>query len=175
VPDWLVWRVFHDSMRFYSEQSPDAVKRVLTQKAGLTPEQADAVLKAGPAYLQGMDRIDAAAQAEVQQRYRSTDLPPSTRILPRPAFRKDAVPPAGPPVEWGGNLRQMVEEDGLLARVNNQKADTLAAHRRALTATLGADAQKALESWIKINVAPSVKVFDKATPVAAPTRSSQGR
>jgi hypothetical protein len=175
VPDWLVWRVFHDSMRFYGKQSPDAVKRLLTEKAALTPDQADAVLKAGPGYLQAMSSIDAAAQSEIQQRYRSADLPSSTRNIPRPAFRKGAVPPSGPPVEWGGNLRDQLEEDGLVARVNRQKADTLAAHRRALSASLGPDALTALESWLATNVAPGVKVFDKATRTAAPTRSSQGR
>lgn len=175
VPDWLVWRVFHDSMRFYGKQSPEAVERVLTQKAALTPDQADAVLRAGSAYLQAMTSIDDAAQAEIQQRYRSADLPSSTRNIPRPAFRKGAVPPSGPPVEWGGNLREQVQEDGLVARVNRQKTDALAAHRRALSASLGPDALTALESWLETNVAPGVKVFDKATRAATPTPGSQGR
>lgn len=176
VPDWLVWRAFHESMQFYSKQSPDAVKRVLTQKAGLTPEQADAVLQAGPGYLQEMDRVDAAAQIEVQQRYRSAARhAPSAAAIPRPAFRNGAVPPARLPVEGSGNLRQAIEQDGVVARVNRQKADTLAAHRSALSAILGADGLAELESWLKTSVAPGVKIFDKATPVVAPARNSQGR
>lgn len=176
VPDWLVWQAFHASMRFYSRQSPEAVKRVLTQKAGLTPEQADTVLQAGPAYLQEMDRADKAAQIEVQQRYTSADLPvPAAAVIPRPAFRKGVIPPARPPIELGGNLRQAMEQDGVIARVNRQKADTLAAHRSALSAALGADGLAAFENWLKTAVAPGVKVFDKATPIAAPARNSQGK
>jgi hypothetical protein len=149
-------KAFHDSMRFYSRQAPDAVKRVLTQKAGLTPEQADAVLQAGPGYLQEMKRADAAAHAEVQQRYRSLDLPaPSAAVIPRPAFRKGAVPPARAPIEWSGNLPQMMERDGVIARVNRRKADALAAHRGALSAILGADGLAAFENWLKTTVAPS--------------------
>lgn len=178
VPEWLVWRAFHDSMRFYSKQSPDAVKRVLTQSAGLTPEQADAILQAGPQFLQEMDRVDEAARNEVQQRYRSAGLsaPSSTAVIPRPAFRTGAIPPTGLPVEWGGgNLRQKMEQEGVFARVNRQKADTLAAHRNALSSILGADGLAHLESWLQTNVAPSVKVFDKAMPIGAPVPASQGR
>ncbi|HEY6924935.1 MAG TPA: hypothetical protein VI653_15780 [Steroidobacteraceae bacterium] len=177
VPDWLIWRAFHDSMRFYSKQSPDAVKRLLRQKAGLTPEQADAVLQAGPGYLQEMERADSAAQIEAQQRYRSTDLPARrAAVIPRPAFRNGTIPPVHPPLQpGGGNLRQMMEQDGIIARLNRQKEDALAAHRSALNAILGPDRLAQLESWLKSNVAPGVKVFDKATLVAAPVSNSQGR
>lgn len=67
-PNWLVWRAFHDGLAFYAARSSAEVYSMLKQRAGLTDQEATAVLDIGDDYLRALTVIDESAAREVETR-----------------------------------------------------------------------------------------------------------
>ncbi|HVX90164.1 MAG TPA: hypothetical protein VHC20_00780 [Candidatus Paceibacterota bacterium] len=173
APDWSVWRAFYGSLRYYSRKSPDLVKELLTGNIGLGDAQAALLLSMGEQYLNDMDRLDANARAELTRRYPARDVIPqeALRNVHRLKVRQGlgAPPPESiPQTPQGLYLQQQMAVDGLDKQFDAEKMQALAHHQQQLMQAMGTERFAALDTWIRQNVAGSVKVFKYATPVPMP-------
>jgi hypothetical protein len=156
APGWLAWKVFHESLIFYSRQSIDQVNDVLRLHVGLEPPAVRTLLNAGQAFAGALDRIDAAARAEVQRRYGSDKQPP-------PGHQSSSRPIVRRP---GKTLQQMAVEDGLYAQVESEKNAVLARHLADLTRSLGVENTVQLGRFVNTAVAPHIKTFVEGEPTS---------
>jgi hypothetical protein len=151
VPAWLAWRVFHDSLTYYRNQSASAVHDLLRKELGLTPAQANLLMDAGQSYIAELDRIDGATRVEVRRRY-----PQLFNVV----TRIDAPPEGVSPTPSGPSkpIIQLAQEDGLYANVQNQKETVLNAHTQALTNALSHARVDRMKAWVQTTVAPKITV-----------------
>jgi hypothetical protein len=165
TPPWLAWKVFHESLIFYSRQSMDQVADVVHLQAGLDRGKAAALLTAGRTFVAALDRIDADARNEVQRRYGVDKAPPRDRsATSRPIL-----------VRPGKTVYQMVVEDGLYAQVERDKHAALERHLAELSRLLGVDTVTELDRFVSTTVAPHVTTStDRGQPVSAIDRSFSG-
>jgi len=173
APDWSVWRAFYGSLRFYSRNSPDLVKELLTENIGLDEVAANRLLTMGEEYLNEMDRLARDARAEVSRRYPASDGIPQEvlRKVQRPAVRQGlgTPPPESiPQAPQGVYLQQQLAADGLDKQFDAERKQALADHQQQLVQAMGVANFAALDAWVRRNVAGSVKVFKYATPVPMP-------
>jgi hypothetical protein len=174
APDWLVWRVYYDSLEFYDKQSPQGVQDLLTQQVGLTIDEAVVLRTAGSNYLRELAQIDDRARAEVKARFQSEDGPNPLPQPPPSVLRGKAPPPIdliGSRAPAGKNLREALLADGLIARTENRRVATFRTHRTELARTLGPTKLAALEELIRTQVAPNVKVVSFVPPVPSAGRA----
>ena len=177
APEWMVWRAFYESLRFYRQQSPRLVDEVLIEGAGLTPAETAAVTSAGQHYLDGLTRIDDDARREIAARFQSPGLSFSpSDLLPTPAQQQGAANAAAPqranapPLTPGRTLdgRSIAETltaEGFVANVEERQRLEFRTHWETLARTIGLAKLVALERIINTEVAPNVHVATQATPV----------
>src|SRR5262250_1488177 len=70
VPNWLAWRAFYESLKFYQKRSPEQVTEVLDRQFGVVGAQPARLLSAGQSFLAELDSIDDYAKTEVAKRYK---------------------------------------------------------------------------------------------------------
>jgi hypothetical protein len=154
VPDWLAWRVLHDSLAFYRTGAAAAVEAMLAERTGLARTEVGAFFEAGAAFLATLRQLDAGAAAEIEARYgrppprRAADTPPrpGSDAPMRPAIR----------LEPGTTLFDAVQASGLYDAIEAQKAAALAAHLEALTALVGATTMDRLAALVETTVRPTI-------------------
>jgi len=136
---------------------------ILEQAAGLTPEEAARVRAAGREYVRQIERIDADARRQIAERF----SPPA-------AAERSSRDPAGPltidgdRLPEGKTLREVLEEEGVISRVEAQKDGLLRAHLADLGAAIGADKSSALERVVREQIAPGMRVVTSLGPPSAP-------
>jgi len=171
APDWAVWRVFHDSLEFYSRESPSQVDEVFAARAGLTKSEVEVVMAAGRAYLQELAAVEQVARAQIEQRLESsrtsalsmpTAVRPSERSPVSEALRSSTS-------QMGPDLSALAQE-GFFTRVEQQQKQVLAAHRQRITKAIGVDRLRKIDEWIQMEVAPSVKTVRREQRPAASAR-----
>ena len=166
VPDWLVWRVFHDSLLFYHQQSPSVVGNLVEKRANIAEgAELDQFLTIGRNYLDDLSRIEAEARETVRTRYQSsvTPLHPSQELLSRTSRHPgvNAVPPPGlisGRLNDGRKLYDALMADGLIAEVDHRRQATLETHLQALNLAVGPERLEKLTDWVRADVAPNVVV-----------------
>jgi hypothetical protein len=168
APNWLAWKVFHDSFAFYARQSGVQVEEMLASRFDLTPAEATALLAAGRTFVGAIQRIDTDAKAQADTRYGR---------LVRPARPPNA---AGARIRWSGprprgpekTRRERAIEDGLYAAVEARKEAALTEHTAALAGQLDAVKFARVAEWVNTSVAPQITTFTQ--PPARDRRASSG-
>ena len=163
APDWLVWRVFHDSLDFYDQQSPAVVLDLLKERLDLSEAERSEFMTIGYSYLRQLDRIDEEARAEIVARYK-TDTTPA--ILPPSVARPEEVLRAGAgqiartfvvgQTPDGHSIRDLLVTDGLVARIEARRQATLRLHLDTVRRAFGSDRLSKIETWVLSEVAPNV-------------------
>jgi hypothetical protein len=170
APDWLVWRVFHDSLGFYDRQSPDIVEDLLNLRVGFTETERSSFMVAGHAYLRQLAAIDEQARAELAVRYDASVAPPGfhpsaakAAELVRPGIQQAAPRLVAGHAPDGRSIQEESQPGGIVPRVMAQREAAFRLHHDALLRSFGADRLTKLEEWIAAEVAPRVA----AVPTAA--------
>jgi hypothetical protein len=156
VPEWLAWRVFHESLAFYRTRSAPEVEQMLAVQAGLAPKDSAALLKAGDAFVSALQEIDTAARAELHARYgRPRDEPTGAVATARPA----GPPPPGGMIRHapGKTVLDMVRESGLYDQVERQKRVALAAHITQVEQAIGAVLLARVTQLVQTAVVPTIR------------------
>ena len=165
VPDWLAWKVFHQSLAFYEARSHAQVADMLASQFGLTGAETAMVSNVGQEFVAAMERIDSEAKAEVQARYGSVGPPVG---LPRPTNRQEAGSSGAPMARQPAKtLLDKVRESGFYGQVEAEKRAALAAHLGELTGALGPAKMARIGEWVQTSVAPRIKTFNRGTPMPA--------
>jgi hypothetical protein len=153
IPDWLSWKVFYDSLTFYSSQSMSQVRELLTTQLGLSSAEIPAFLAASQEFVSALGRIDTDASSELDKRF-GVDLPKP----PLPDNLKNmAIPQTRPiQVQPGQSGRDLAVSAGIDARVEAQKNAAFAKHRADLVRTLGNAKVTKLAAFVGANVAPHI-------------------
>jgi hypothetical protein len=177
APDWLVWRAFHDSLRFYHRRSPDLVLDFIEQAGlGKGKDEADAFFVAGQDYLQELSRIDDEARAEIRTRYQRNAAP---RFAPPDASLMSGSYEGVPPLpailiaantEDGRKLHDVLLADGFVAEVERRRQAAFRAHIEHLSRTIGATKLASIDERVRADVAPRVKVGIPADMISSPRR-----
>jgi len=170
APDWLAWRVFYESLEFYSQQSPTHVQELLVERVGLSVQEADVALAAGRSYLQQLSRLDDSARADIKARFQAGDLGKLPVPQPPTSPPVSDLPPAGlinGAAAGKQSLSDALVADGFVARVTNQRVALFAAHRAALASALGPAKFGSLEQLVRTEVAPKVRVVNPSLERAA--------
>jgi hypothetical protein len=154
VPDWMVWRAFQESLRFYARQSSAALNDMLAQRFGLTATERTALLSAGESFLTTIDRIDSEARAELQARYRP-------RAPRNPARRLPEFPPGVVFRQPGKTVRDLAIESGLYTKVEQKKEALLTAHFQMLERAVTQRKLALMSEWVRTNVRPSIKTAER--------------
>jgi hypothetical protein len=157
--EWLVWKVFHNSLTFYSERSADALNAMLNRQAGLGETEAALLVKAGQSFVATIDGIDADAKAEVQRRYGTT-----SRAGGRPTIA----------IERGKTLLEMVRESGLYDQIEQRKRAARAAHIGRLQRAIAPTRLSRVATLVQTAVAPRIFATDRGAPVSGIDRSVVG-
>lgn len=168
VPDWLMWKVFHESLAFYRNRSPQQVEAMLHERAGMASGQASALHAAGALYVAAIERIDADARAEIQARYgnklprRPGSDPPPPPPVDRPVDARPAIT-----LEPGKTLLQMARESGLYDSVEASRQAALSAHVQQLGQVLGAAAFGRVQIFVETTVRPQIGMATDRQPVSS--------
>jgi hypothetical protein len=173
VPEWMAWKAFQDSLRFYARQSSAAVNNMLTANFGLSNTECRALLVSGELFVSAFDRIDADARAELQARYRP--------IAPRnPRHHLPAFPPGTIVLPPGKTLRDLAVETGLYERVEQLKQELLTRHVEELKREIGSVKVNSIRDWVETNIRPKINISDTPpqdfggrTPNGAPSRDNR--
>jgi hypothetical protein len=143
VPNWLAWKAFYESLKFYQKRSPEQVNEVLDQQFGVVGAQAARLLGAGQSFLAELDSIDDYAKMEVARRYKyvpSKSGPfDGVRLLPQKSILERAI------------------EDGLYAEVELKKATALANHIKALGPAFDAATLQRIDKYVTSSIASHIK------------------
>jgi hypothetical protein len=151
VPNWLQWRVFHESLVFYDKQAPRQVRELLAKEFRLTTSvQAAALLSNGQVFIADIHRIDDEAKAEARKRYR--DITEPLIVTKPPTATK--LRPIGP----RRTILQRAREDGFSATVDGKKQAALANHLRAMATAIGQAQLDLMNNWVQTKVAPKISV-----------------
>ena len=160
VPDWLTWKVFHQSLNRYSEKSTAKTTELFKEQFGVAAKASPAVLALGQSFVATLDRIDADAKKELDRRY-GMDLPPlPSNVIERFASKGVKPPRRTLKLRPGKTLRQMAIDDGLDAEFTRQKEAALARHLTALRQVLGSSKVDRMNQFVFTKVRPNVKRFD---------------
>jgi hypothetical protein len=165
VPDWLAWKMFHQSLAYYAQRSPESVNQMLAAQFGLTRAQAAGLLSAGQSFDGAIKSIDDGAKAEASRRYPDivgSATPPSGRTTPR----RTKMLPSGPPK----TVRERAIEDGLYAEVEAKKQSALDNHIKALTSNIGPSRLAQIRNYLQSSIAPRIKTFTDRKSLGSPTR-----
>jgi hypothetical protein len=157
--EWLAWKVFHESLTFYGEQSAAALDAMLSRRTGLDHAEAALLLKAGQSFVATIDSIDADAKAEVQRRYGT-----SSRAGARQTIR----------LERGKTLLEMVRESGLYDRIEKRKQAAVSAYIGQLQRAFAPAKLARVTTLVQTTVAPRIFTIDRGTPVPGVDRSASG-
>src|SRR5262245_55738903 len=96
TPNWLAWKVFHDSFAFSARQSGVQVEEMLASRFDLTPAEATALLAAGRTFVGAIQRIDTDAKAQADTRYGGLARPARPLNNARARSRWSGPRPLGP-------------------------------------------------------------------------------
>lgn len=176
VPEWMVWRAFYESLRFYQQQSPRLVAELLAEGAGLTAAEGAAVTSAGQQFLDGLARIDDEARKAIAARFQPRDRRFSPAEVAGSRSRGGAATPPPPSVADTATLipdrtpdgRSVVETlaaEGIVTEIRDRQTAEFRAHWEALARTIGLAKLVALERLITTRVSPNVHVATQAAPV----------
>jgi hypothetical protein len=155
IPTWLSWKVFYDSLAFYSQKSAGQDEKVLTDTFNLSPTQAATLLSAGQSFVAEIQRIDEEARQEAKKRYRY--VPAQT----------GAPPPGGPKRRQAApqkTIREQALEDGLYAQVEAKKKVALANHMKDLGLNIEAKKLKQIGQFVETSIASRIKRSDAPFP-----------
>lgn len=172
-PEWLSWRVFHDSLNFYERQAPGTVFALLKERIQVTELETSGFETAGEDFLQQLRAIDDEARAEIAERYGRgmpgrlpTSATPEQLLRPNLPIRRPTLVP-GRTLD-GRGIREAVVADGLAARVEARKVSTVRSHVKNLERFLGTDRVRKIEQWIASEVTPKVWTSNAAIPQLGP-------
>jgi len=157
APSWMAWKVFHDSLVFYSQRPGSQLNKMLAAQYGLGSAEAQLLMSAGQTYLDAIKRIEMDAKAEAQRRY------------------GNAVPASSPPKEpvrrssiSDKSVRERALEDGLYAQVEAVKQAVLDGHIRTLQAKLDALQFDRIRQWVENSVTPRIKILTAPSQALPP-------
>jgi hypothetical protein len=168
VSDWLSWKVFHQNHIVLSESGTDA-RMALANKFGVSPMEAEYLVRAGRQYVAAIRAIDADARALVQSRYGTDRVPPLSRRPDRPA------PPASRPIRirpGAASLLEMVRQDGLFDEIESRKERVFGEHKSALQAGLSPKSLADIQAYVTSEVAAHIVVVDRGIPGSKPPLTS---
>jgi hypothetical protein len=161
VADWIAWKVFYDGLSVATGTSTVGADQILAKRFGLGNVGAAALRAVGQTYVQDIDRIDAAARAEIDRRW-GMDLPRAANGTRR---NPDGGPPRAVMIEPGKTLRQMARESGLYDEIEAQKATALAAHLSSLNQAVGNTTRASIAEWVQTVLAPRIRRADGGVQV----------
>jgi hypothetical protein len=157
APDWLAWKMFHDSLAAQSQHSSTQVNQTLAAKFGLSTTQVATLLRAGQAFVGAIQQIDREAIAEIQKRYPDA-LPSSSH----PRVTKTI--PTGPQK----SVRDRAIADGLYAQVEAKKQTALTDHVGSLMRGLDPAQVDQINKYMRSTIAPQIKHFNPPTGKGTP-------
>ncbi len=142
-----------------------AVAELLRDHAGISdPDAIDAIMRAGAYYMNRLDDIDEAASRDVAA-MRAALLPrPTAETLDGSNVTTPPRRPGAAAVNVGQLIRERLEADGAVARVEAARAAELAEHLEYLYGYLGEDAWATLEEWIEKSVVPNFRRLSGPPP-----------
>jgi hypothetical protein len=172
APEWEAWKALYDGLDAQDVRLTVATHQL--ERAGLDGSDAAAVRGAGDEYLRELTRIDDDMLREIGDRYggpvdardpvTGVTLPPSGRMMVGGRSGLPAVQ-IDPRALGGKTLQEVLEADGLIARVDAQKAARLQTHFGTLERSIGAAKLAALQRIVR----SEIKIW-RATRVGPPQR-----
>jgi hypothetical protein len=161
APLWSVWQSMYRSFAEFERRGEPAYSE---QSAGLTPAEAAQVRAAGQEYVRQIERIDADARRQIAERFGPSR--PDGGRGPDPA-RSDPSPPLTidpTTLPDGKMLREVLAEEGVIARLDSQKEALLRAHLADLGRAISAEKVASLERIVQRQIAPGVRSVTRAGP-----------
>jgi hypothetical protein len=150
VPDWLAWRVLHESIAVRNDQVPDLWREHMSQELGLNKKQLTALASEGLQYLADIRRIDDEVRVAVKIRYPDIAMPPiPVSQVPPTATRID-------PAEPRKSIQQRAEEDGFAVEVEARKQAALTQHIHRLDEAMSPSKVKAINKYVRTTIAPKI-------------------
>jgi hypothetical protein len=154
VPNWLAWKIFHQSLAFYNQRSAEQLQRMLKTEFGVTNAQAAILLQSGQSFVTTVEQIDKDGKTEAERRYPEAVKPTNGSPWRRPRGSSSK------------NLRERFLEDGLYAEVEARKEATLVTHIGILRSNLNPAQFDAVAKWVQTAIAPRIKLVTGATRVS---------
>jgi tetratricopeptide (TPR) repeat protein len=171
APLWAVWEEMYSVFAAFERRGEPAYSAsVLEQNAGLTPAEAAQVRAAGAGYVQQLERIDADTRRQIAERFGPSQ--PDGQRGPPPGSR-DPSPPLvidSSALPAGKTLQEVLEEEGIIARLDSQKDALLRAHIADLGRAIPADKVASLERVVQQRAPGVRRVTRTGPPVARPLR-----
>jgi hypothetical protein len=163
APAWSVWAQMYSAFATFEERGSTAyAEAILEHAAGLAPAEAAQVRAAGREYTKQLERMDADARRQIAERF----SPPSATQQPS----RDPSPPLvidGDRLPDGKSLREVLDEEGFISRLDAQKDALLRAHLADLGGAIGIDKVSSLERVVREQIAPGVRTVTRAGPPSA--------
>lgn len=154
APAWLAWRVFHESLIYYADQSQEQTEDVLSTKFDLGRGDVRTLVTEGQGYIAAIAAIDAEARVEARARYA---LPDADRRSGANGARWVSKTKPGPTQ----SLRARAIEDGLFAQIEARKVGVLAAHTRSLARLIDRRGLSRVGMFVESAVAAEITTFDR--------------
>ena len=154
APEWSAWRAFYSQVVLAPSSSPEENKAFVADRTGLTQDATDALAVAGSQYLQELSAIDERARKEIVDRFGPSSLPfnpPSLLPNGQSGIRPIIQAPQGKTVE------EVLEAEGFVARIDEEKQSLLKAHLDQLAISIGSASVDSLKRYVATEVAPNVK------------------
>jgi hypothetical protein len=159
APEWEAWKGLYENLDAEGVQLTIATHQL--ERAGLDGSDAAAVRGAGDEYLRGLTRIDGDMLREIGERYggpvdardpvTGVTLPPSGVMMIGGRSGLPAVQ-IDPRALGGKTLQEVLEADGLISRVDAQKAALLQTHFDTLARSIGAAKLAALQRVVRSEI-----------------------
>jgi hypothetical protein len=163
APDWMVWREFYSSLEASTDDAASRVEALLGARETVEPWEVTVVQQEGYNYLQQLAAIDYEARQEILARFQPRNVP-----APPPGVGvRDVVE-----VPYGTTLREILEAEGFIERMEERKESLLQAHRQQLEQLIGPIKVNSLENHVERDIGPRVRVVIRARRI--PLSASPG-